>query len=77
MRTPDLKAPAMKALKAMQRRQLHSRPASEQQNGVDDRLKEGSLTETADKPSSPGREVKARRPSGQDVYDDGTKTFFW
>ena len=61
----------------MQRRQLHSRPVSEQQNGVDDHQKEGSSSEVADKPSSPGREVKARHPSRQDVYDDGTKTFFW
>lgn len=60
----------------MQRRKLHSRPASEQQNGVDVRLKEEdpSLSEVT---ATHVREEKVRRPSGQVVYDDGTKTFFW
>lgn len=61
----------------MQRRRLHSKQISEHPNGVDAHLKDDSLAEAADTSPTAGSEAKARRPSGQVVYDDGTKTFFW
>ena len=62
----------------MQRRQLHSRPVSEHSNGVDAHLKDDSSAEVAANPSpAAGGEAKVRLSSGREVYDDGTKTFFW
>ncbi len=62
----------------MQHRRLHSRPISERPNGVDARLKDDSSAEVAADPSpAAGSEAEAGWPSEQEVYDDGTKTFFW
>ena len=66
-------------MSSMQRRQLHSKVGFDQPNGVDDHVKDDRSSEISKKPSplaSTGV-AKMRRNSGQEVYDDGTKTFFW
>ena len=60
----------------MHRRQLHSRSVSENKNGVDSHMKDNSTIDRNPRP--PLRDQsRERRGSSQEVFDDGTKTFFW